>query len=62
MFMSSRCHIELACMEAPDHVSRVQSVPSSRKSTRKIPRTPEMGTMTNGPDKGKWDVLSKELS
>lgn len=58
--MSSRCLVELACMEASDQLE-VSKVPSSKKSTRKVPRTPEMGT-TSIPDKSKWDVLSKELS
>lgn len=37
-------------------------MPSSKKSTRKVPRTPDMGGSAMPTDKSKWDVLSKELS
>lgn len=59
LFSNSRCHVELACIEADENPIE-HSRASSIKSTRKIPRTPDMGVSMT--DKSKWDLLSKELA
>lgn len=60
LFSNSRCHVELACIEADENPIE-NSRAYSNKSTRKIPpRTPDMGVSMT--DKSKWDLLSKELS
>ncbi|CAD8086706.1 unnamed protein product [Paramecium primaurelia] len=64
LFMNSRCQVELTCMEAADNPA-ISRVSSSKKSTRLVPRTPDMKALAenvSGADRSKWDILSKELS
>ncbi|CAK88568.1 unnamed protein product (macronuclear) [Paramecium tetraurelia] len=55
---------QLTCMEAGDNPA-ISRVSSSKKSTRLVPRTPDMKALAenvSGADRSKWDILSKELS
>lgn len=61
LFVNTRCHVEFACIEADDQAPATDKrLSQSNRSSRKVPRTPDL---EKGPqDKGKWDLLSRELS